>query len=90
MINDAPGPIDFVTFLMLFEEKLRGMDPRNVLKNAFGNFDENNEGVIDAEQLRELLVTTGDKLTDKEVGLNLVLIMYVIHTCRPVLATLKR
>ncbi|VVC32908.1 EF-Hand 1, calcium-binding site,EF-hand domain pair,EF-hand domain [Cinara cedri] len=67
MINDAPGPIDFTTFLMVFEEKLRGTDPGNVLKNAFGNFDKNNKGLVDAEQLRELLVTTGDKFTDKEV-----------------------
>lgn len=67
MMNDAPGPIDFAAFLMLFYEKLRRTDPGNVLKNAFGHFDENNEGVVDAEQLREFLVTAGDKLTDKEV-----------------------
>jgi len=67
MMNDAPGPINFTMFLTLFGERLQGTDPEDVIKNAFGCFDENNEGVINEERLRELLVTMGDRFTDEDV-----------------------
>lgn len=66
-MNDAPGPINFTMFLTLFGERLQGTDPEDVIKNAFGCFDENNEGVINEERLRELLVTMGDRFTDEDV-----------------------
>jgi len=67
MMNDAPGPINFTMFLTLFGERLQGTDPEDVIKNAFGCFDENNEGIINEERLRELLVTMGDRFTDEDV-----------------------
>lgn len=70
MMNDAPGPINFTMFLTLFGERLQGTDPEDVIKNAFGCFDENNEGVINEERLRELLVTMGDRFTDEDVCFN--------------------
>jgi len=67
MMNNAPGPIDFTGFLTLFEEILQSTDAENVIKDAFGCFDENNEGVINEARLRELLVTMGDRFTNEEV-----------------------
>ena len=61
MMGDAPGPINFTMFLTLFGEKLQGTDPEDVIKNAFGCFDEENVGLIPEDQLRELLTTIGDR-----------------------------
>ncbi|EFX80175.1 myosin regulatory light chain, nonmuscle [Daphnia pulex] len=55
MMNEAPGPINFTMFLTLFGEKLQGTDPQEVIKNAFGCFDEENTGFLNEERLRELL-----------------------------------
>lgn len=44
MINEAPGPINFTMFLTMFGEKLTGTDPEEVIKNAFGCFDEDGTG----------------------------------------------
>jgi myosin regulatory light chain 12 len=67
MMNEAPGPINFTMFLTLFGERLQGTDPEDVIKNAFGCFDEDNDGVVNEEKLRELLTTMGDRFTDEDV-----------------------
>ncbi|KAA0185822.1 hypothetical protein HAZT_HAZT010403 [Hyalella azteca] len=54
-------------FLTLFGERLQGTDPEDVIKNAFGCFDENNSGYINEELLRELLTSMGDRFTDEDV-----------------------
>lgn len=53
-------------FLIYFQQ---GTDPEDVIKNAFGCFDENNQGYINEEYLRELLVSMGDRFTDEEVSI---------------------
>ena len=45
----------------------KGTDPEDVIKNAFGCFDEDNVGMIHEDRLRELLTTIGDRFTDDEV-----------------------
>ena len=45
-----------------------GTDPEDVIKNAFGCFDEEGTGQIHEDRLRELLTTMGDRLTDAEVS----------------------
>jgi len=67
MMNEAPGPINFTMFLTLFGERLQGTDPEEVIKNAFGCFDEENLGTITEDRLRELLTTIGDRFTDDDV-----------------------
>ncbi len=67
MMGEAPGPINFTMFLTMFGEKLQGTDPEDVIKNAFGCFDEDNVGVLHEERLRELLTSIGDRFTDDEV-----------------------
>ena len=44
MVGQAPGPINFTMFLTLFGERLQGTDPEDVIKNAFGCFDEDGTG----------------------------------------------
>lgn len=68
MMNEAPGPINFTMFLTLFGERLQGTDPEDVIKNAFGCFDEDNLGQIPEDRLRELLTTMGDRFTDEDVN----------------------
>lgn len=67
MMNEAPGPINFTMFLTLFGERLQGTDPEDVIKNAFGCFDEENMGLIPEDRLRELLTTMGDRFLDEDV-----------------------
>merc|ERR1711953_833302 len=67
MMGEAPGPINFTMFLTMFGERLQGTDPEDVIKNAFGCFDEDNVGLIHEDRLRELLTTIGDRFTDDEV-----------------------
>ena len=61
MMKEAPGPINFTMFLTLYGEKLNGTDPEDVIKNAFGCFDEDGTGFINEDRLRELLMTMGDR-----------------------------
>ncbi|KAB7508041.1 Myosin regulatory light chain sqh [Armadillidium nasatum] len=68
MMNEAPGPINFTMFLTLFGDRLQGTDPEEVIKNAFGCFDESNNGHLNEELLRELLTTMGDRFTDEDVS----------------------
>lgn len=67
MINEAPGAINFTMFLTLFGVKLNGTDPEDVIRNAFGCFDEDSTGRINEDRLRELLTTMGDRFTEDEV-----------------------
>ena len=46
---------------------MQGTDPEDVIKNAFGCFDEDNVGLLHEDRLRELLTTIGDRFTDDEV-----------------------
>ena len=70
MMNEAPGPINFTMFLTMFGERLQGTDPEDVIKNAFGCFDEENVGVLHEDRLRELLTTIGDRYTDTTININ--------------------
>ena len=46
-----------------------GTDPEDVIKNAFGCFDDEGDGHIHEDKLRELLTTMGDRFTDEEVSI---------------------
>jgi len=67
MIAMAPGPINFTMFLTMFGEKLNGTDPEDVIRNAFACFDDEGTGKLDADYLRELLTTMGDRFTEEQV-----------------------
>jgi len=67
MMNDAPGPINFTMFLTLFGERLQGTDPEEVIRNAFGCFDEENAGSLPEDYLRDILMTMGERFSRDEV-----------------------
>merc|ERR1712060_844457 len=62
MMNEAPGPINFTMFLTMFGERLQGTDPEEVIKNAFGCFDDDNNSFTDDdvyEMYREAPIKNG-------------------------------
>jgi len=68
MLGEASGPINFTQLLTLFAKRMAGSgatDDDDVVIDAFKKFDEN--GVIDGDKLRHLLVTFGEKFTQNEV-----------------------
>jgi len=68
MLSEASGPINFTQLLTLFAKRMSGSgatDDDDVVIDAFKKFDEN--GVIDGDKLRHLLVTFGEKFTQDEV-----------------------
>lgn len=67
MLGDATGPINFTVFLTLMSDKLANTDPENTILKAFSAFDDNRNGKINADYLRECMTTMGDRFTDEEV-----------------------
>ena len=58
------GQTAFLFFLVNFLKLniiVTGTDPEDVIKNAFGCFDDDNNGFIHEDRLRELLTTMGDR-----------------------------
>ena len=70
MINEAPGSsINFTMFLTLMGEKMTGTDMEHEIIQAFECFDEENNGLINADKLREYLTTMGERFTEEEVDI---------------------
>lgn len=90
MMNEAPGPINFTMFLTLFGERLQGTDPEDVIKNAFGCFDEENMGVLPEDRLRELLTTMGDRFTDEDVSLVYYHVVFIFFAFKIIFCKLCR
>ncbi|KAG1456013.1 hypothetical protein G6F56_006932 [Rhizopus delemar] len=69
MMGDATGPINFTVFLTLMADKLADTDTENTILKAFSAFDDNRNGKINADYLRECMMTMGDRFTDEEVDI---------------------
>jgi len=67
MVNEAPGNINFATFLTLMAGKLCATDPEEDLIKAFEMIDEERKGVIPVDRFRYMMTRMGDRFTDKEV-----------------------
>jgi len=66
MLADAPSPINFTMLLNMFAERSSGeQDDDEVIAKAFKAFSDD-EGLIDADNLRMSLITFGDKFTPQE------------------------
>jgi calmodulin len=52
---------------MLLSNKLHTEDIREEMKSAFRVFDRDNDGVLTASELRDVLSTLGHKISDDEV-----------------------
>lgn len=63
---NAAGTIDFATFLAVAARKMGAGVSEKALADCFDVFDDARSGVIPAEQLRQVMVTHGDRLTEEE------------------------
>jgi myosin regulatory light chain 12 len=59
--------ISFTVFLTMMGEHLLRLDKEEELCEAFGSFDEGDEGVVKVEEMREWLANTGDRMSEQEV-----------------------
>jgi len=72
MINevdfDGNGTIDFQEFLAMMARQMKNpADEELELRESFKVFDKNGDGYISAPELRHVMTTLGEKLTDEEV-----------------------
>ncbi|EGX51863.1 hypothetical protein AOL_s00043g597 [Orbilia oligospora ATCC 24927] len=71
MINevdaDNNGTIDFPEFLTMMARKMKDTDSEEEIREAFKVFDRDNNGYISAAELRHVMTSIGEKLTDAEV-----------------------
>ena len=64
---DGSGTIYFPEFLTMMARTLKDIDNEEEIREAFRSFDELGNGLLSAAQLRHVLTTVGDKLTNEEV-----------------------
>ena len=61
------GQIDFAEFLNILHEHLKVQNTNIEILNAFKAYDNRKTGIIESKELRSILTTTGEKLTNKDV-----------------------
>ncbi|KAL2787031.1 hypothetical protein BJX66DRAFT_311818 [Aspergillus keveii] len=64
---DRTGTIDFDEFLILMSRKVKDSDPEAELREAFAVFDQDKSGTISADELRRVLRSIGDDVSDADV-----------------------
>lgn len=64
---DGNHKIEFSEFLALMSRQLKSTDSEQELLEAFKVFDKNGDGLISAAELKHVLTSIGEKLTDAEV-----------------------
>ncbi|RCK56101.1 Vacuolar protein sorting-associated protein 13 [Candida viswanathii] len=71
MINEvdvnSDGSIDFPEFLTMMARKMKDTDSEAEIAEAFKVFDRNGDGKISAAELRHVLTSIGEKLSDADV-----------------------
>lgn len=71
MINEvdvnSDGSIDFPEFLTMMARKMKDTDSEEEIAEAFKVFDRNGDGKISAAELRHVLTSIGEKLSDADV-----------------------
>ncbi len=55
-------------FLTMMARKMKDTDSEEEIREAFKVFDRDNNGFISAAELRHVMTSIGEKLTDDEVG----------------------
>ncbi|KAI9300521.1 calmodulin [Cunninghamella echinulata] len=65
--KDGNGIIDFNEFLTLVSKKLKDTDSPEEIQEAFKVFDKDGNGYISAAELRHVMTSLGERLTEEEV-----------------------
>ncbi|XP_039683274.1 calmodulin-2/4 isoform X2 [Medicago truncatula] len=65
--TDRNGTIEFREFLNLMARKLKESEAEEEFKEAFRVFDKDKDGYISPSELRSVLSTIGEKVTDEEL-----------------------
>jgi len=66
--EDGNGYIDFEEFLAMMARKIKDVDSVDELREAFRIFDRDGDGFISADELRHVMTTLGETLTNEEVN----------------------
>ncbi|XP_074576438.1 uncharacterized protein LOC141832971 [Curcuma longa] len=71
MINevdeDGSGAIEFEEFLSFMAKKMNETDSEEEVREAFKVFDKDQNGFISKNELKNVMISLGEKLTDEEV-----------------------
>eukprot|EP00761_Pharyngomonas_kirbyi_P014043 gb/GECH01014073.1/.p1 GENE.gb/GECH01014073.1/~~gb/GECH01014073.1/.p1 ORF type:complete len:150 (+),score=52.36 gb/GECH01014073.1/:1-450(+) len=71
IINDIDksgnGKVEFEEFLQLMSKNMKNIDNEEEIVEAFRAFDKDGNGYISAAELRHIMTTMGDKLSEDEV-----------------------
>ncbi|XP_066140685.1 calmodulin-like isoform X5 [Euwallacea fornicatus] len=65
--QDGNGTIEFNEFLQMMSKKMKDADGEEELKEAFRVFDKNNDGLISNIELRHVMTSLGERLSEEEV-----------------------
>ncbi|XP_046557385.1 troponin C-like isoform X2 [Haliotis rubra] len=65
--EEATGAIDFDQFKQIFELKLKQDEDERELRDAFRVLDKNHKGTIGVDDLKWILKSLGDDLSDEEI-----------------------
>ncbi|XP_064622859.1 neo-calmodulin-like [Lineus longissimus] len=64
---DASGTIDFIEFLTVVKTTPLNENEDIELRGALSCFDYNSDGLISAAEIRHMMTSTGEKVTDEDV-----------------------
>lgn len=64
---DGNGLIDFAEFVTLMARKMNNADKDAEIREAFSVFDKDGSGKISSDELRQIMKSLGEELTDDEV-----------------------
>jgi len=64
---DGDGEVSFPEFVELMQKQQAQSTPEEEMRAAFSVFDRNNSGTISASELRDVMLSLGEALTDEEL-----------------------
>jgi len=64
---DSNGSIDFEEFIKMMSQTVKATDFAHETRAAFNVFDKDGSGTISADELRQVMKSLGENLTDEEI-----------------------
>jgi len=65
--KELPASVDFPTFQSVMKKHKKDVDAEKELEEAFKVFDKDGKGVVQTKELKAVLTSMGEKLTEEEV-----------------------